>query len=106
MYDYHNGLTVAAPGVVAVVGVAVRPQARVVLPGGFAGGTTAAIYDAGNLVIWWLGVPAMVFVCDQAYRRRSLALALIAIGFAASGCRGRGSTAPRSSTTTTRRCRS
>jgi dolichyl-phosphate-mannose--protein O-mannosyl transferase len=49
----------------------------------FAGGTTAAIYDAGNLVIWWLGVPAMAFVSIMAFRRRSLALALIAIGFAA-----------------------
>ena len=30
--------------------------------GCFAGGTAASIYDAGNLVIWWLGIPAMVFV--------------------------------------------
>ena len=51
--------------------------------GGFGDGTAAAIYDAGNLVIWWLGVPAMAFVAYQAYRRRSLALALIAVGFAA-----------------------
>ena len=50
---------------------------------GFADGLTGSIYDAGNLVIWWLGVPAMLFVAWQAYRRRSLALALIAIGFAA-----------------------
>jgi 4-amino-4-deoxy-L-arabinose transferase-like glycosyltransferase len=48
-----------------------------------AGGTSAAVYDAGNLVIWWLGVPALVFVAIMAFRRRSLALALIAIGFAA-----------------------
>ena len=47
-----------------------------------AGGTSASIYDAGNLVIWWLGVPALAFVSWQAYKRRSLALALIAIGFA------------------------
>ncbi len=46
-------------------------------------GTAASIYDAGNLVIWWIGVPALAFVAWQAYRRRSLALALIAIGFAA-----------------------
>ena len=64
------------------------------------------VYDAGNLVIWWLGVPAMAFVALMAFKRRSLALALIAIGFAASGSRGRGSTGRRSSTTTTRRCRS
>ena len=34
MYRYHNTLTDAAPGVVAVVGLAARPQARLVLPGG------------------------------------------------------------------------
>ena len=48
----------------------------------FAGGTSASIYDAGNLVSWWLAVPALAFVAWQAFRRRSLALALIAIGFA------------------------
>jgi hypothetical protein len=48
----------------------------------FAGGTSASIYDAGNLVIWWLGVPAMACISWYAFRRRSLALALIAVGFA------------------------
>jgi hypothetical protein len=48
----------------------------------FAGGTAAAIYDAGTLAIWWLGIPAMAFVAWQAFKRRSLGLALIAIGFA------------------------
>ena len=48
----------------------------------FAGGTAAAIYDAGNLVAWWLAIPAMAFVAWQAFVRRSPALALIAIGFA------------------------
>jgi hypothetical protein len=46
------------------------------------GGTSAAIYDAGNVVLWWLGVPAMAFAAWQAFRRRSLPLALITIGFA------------------------
>ena len=50
---------------------------------GFDGGVTGSIYDAGNLVIWWLGIPAMLFVAWQAFRRRSLALGLIAIAFAA-----------------------
>ncbi len=50
--------------------------------GGFAGNTGGSIYDAGNLVIWWLGIAAMGFVCWQAFKRRSLALALIAIAFA------------------------
>ena len=48
----------------------------------FAGGTAAAIYDAGNLVAWWIGIPAMGFVVWQAFARRSPALALVAIGFA------------------------
>ena len=49
---------------------------------GFAGSTSASIYDAGNLVAWWLAVPGMAFVAWQAFRRRSPALALIAIAFA------------------------
>jgi len=48
----------------------------------FAGGTSAAIYDAGNLAIWWMGVPAMAFCAWQAFKRRSLALALVTVGFA------------------------
>src|SRR5206468_1041939 len=50
--------------------------------GSFAGNTAASIYDAGNLVIWWLGIPAMAFVAWQAFKRRSLALALLGVGFA------------------------
>jgi hypothetical protein len=50
---------------------------------GFDSGVTGSIYDAGNLAIWWLGIPAMLFVAWQAFRRRSLALGLIAIAFAA-----------------------
>jgi hypothetical protein len=50
--------------------------------GGFAGGTAAAIYDVGNLVVWWLGIPAVAFAAWQAFRRRSLALTIVAVGFA------------------------
>jgi hypothetical protein len=50
---------------------------------GLAAGTSAALYDAGSLVIWWMGIPAIAFVSWMAFRRRSLALALIAIAFAA-----------------------
>ncbi|HSW42912.1 MAG TPA: phospholipid carrier-dependent glycosyltransferase, partial [Patescibacteria group bacterium] len=50
---------------------------------GFAGNTVAAIYNSGNLAIWWLSIPALAFVAWQAFRRRSLALALVAIMFAA-----------------------
>ena len=51
--------------------------------GSYAESTAASIYDAGNMVIWWLGIPAMAFVAWQSYRRRSLALALILVAFLA-----------------------
>ena len=47
----------------------------------YAESTAASIYDAGNMVIWWLGIPAMAFVAYQAFKRRSLALALILVAF-------------------------
>ncbi len=83
MYGYHNGLT--SPHAASSPWWAWPFDLKPVwfYQDSFAGGTTAAIYDAGNLVIWWLGVPAMIFASIMAFRRRSLALALIAIGFAA-----------------------
>ena len=82
MYDYHNNLTAghAASSPWWAWPFDLKPVWF--YQEGLAGSTTASIYDAGNLVIWWLGVPAMAFVAWQAYARRSLGLALIAIGFA------------------------
>jgi C-terminal four TMM region of protein-O-mannosyltransferase len=81
MYDYHNNLTAghAASSPWWAWPLDLKPVWF--YQEGLAGGTTAAIYDAGNLVIWWLGIPAMAFVAWQAYARRSLALALIVIAF-------------------------
>ena len=73
----------------------------------FAGPTTGLIHDTGNLVVFWLGIPAMAFAAlggvaapqpQPRARRRPLALR--------SGCRGLASIARRSSTTSTRACRS
>ncbi|HEY8168291.1 MAG TPA: phospholipid carrier-dependent glycosyltransferase [Candidatus Limnocylindrales bacterium] len=50
--------------------------------GNLAEGWTAVIYDAGNLVLFWLSVPAMIWLAFTAWHRRSLALALVLIGFA------------------------
>jgi hypothetical protein len=81
MYDYHNNLTAghAASSPWWAWPLDLKPVWF--YQEGLAGGTTAAIYDAGNLVIWWLGIPAMAFVAWQAYARRSLSLALIVIAF-------------------------
>ena len=82
MYDYHNNLTQghAASSPWWAWPFDLKPVWF--YQEGLAGSTTAAIYDAGNLAIWWIGIPALAFVSWQAYARRSLGLALIAIGFA------------------------
>jgi hypothetical protein len=82
MYDYHNNLTAghAASSPWWAWPLDLKPVWF--YQEGLAGGTTAAIYDAGNIVIWWFGIPAMLFAAYQAFRRRSLALALIVIAFA------------------------
>jgi hypothetical protein len=83
MYDYHNNLTSAHPASSPWWAWTLDLKPVWFYEQGFAGGTSASIYDAGNLVAWWLGVPALAFIVWQAFKRRSAALALIAIGFAA-----------------------
>jgi hypothetical protein len=50
---------------------------------GFADRTTGAIYDTGNLVIFWMGIPALIFGGLAAWRRRSLSLTVVMLLFAA-----------------------
>jgi hypothetical protein len=82
MYNYHNTLSSAHPASSPWWAWAFDLKPVWFYEEGFAGGTSASIYDAGNLVAWWLAVPAMGFVAWQAFHRRSAALALVAIGFA------------------------
>jgi hypothetical protein len=83
MYRYHNNLTAAHPASSPWWAWPLNLKPVWFYQGGFASGTAGAIYDAGNMVVWWLGVPAMAFVAWQAFRRRSLGLALILVGFLA-----------------------
>ncbi len=83
MYGYHSGLTAAHPASSPWWAWPFDLKPVWFYQDGFAAGTGAAVYDAGNLVIWWFGFAALVFVSIMAFRRRSPALALIAIGFAA-----------------------
>ncbi len=82
MYSYHNGLP--TPHAASSPWWAWLFDLKPVwfYQEGFAGNTTAAIYDAGNIVIWWLGLPALGFAAWQAFTRRSLPLALITIAYA------------------------
>ena len=83
MYGYHNGLTAAHPASSPWWAWPMNLKPVWFYQEGLAAGTSAALYDAGSLVIWWLGIPALAFVSWMAFRRRSLALTLIAVGFAA-----------------------
>ncbi|HEX7950653.1 MAG TPA: hypothetical protein VF494_09920, partial [Candidatus Limnocylindrales bacterium] len=83
MYRYHNGLSQPHPASSPWWAWPLDLKPVWFYQEGLAGSTSASIYNAGNLVIWGLGVPAMAFAAFMAYRRRSLGLALIAIGFAA-----------------------
>lgn len=82
MYQYHNTLSAAHPASSPWWAWIFDLKPVWFYQGSFADGTSAAIYDAGNIVLWWLGIPAMAFVTWQAFVRRSPALALLAIGFA------------------------
>jgi predicted membrane-bound dolichyl-phosphate-mannose-protein mannosyltransferase len=83
MYGYHNGLTAAHPASSPWWAWPMNLKPVWFYQEGLAAGTSAALYDAGSLVIWWMGIPAIAFVSWMAFKRRSLALTLIAIGFAA-----------------------
>ncbi|HEY3333627.1 MAG TPA: phospholipid carrier-dependent glycosyltransferase [Candidatus Limnocylindrales bacterium] len=83
MYRYHNNLTAAHAASSPWWAWPLNLKPVWFYQGSFASSTAASIYDAGNMVIWWMGIPAMAFVAYQAFRRRSLALALILVGFLA-----------------------
>jgi len=83
MYRYHNNLTAAHAASSPWWAWPLNLKPVWFYQGSFAGDTAAAIYDSGNIVIWWMGIPAMMFVAYQAFKRRSLALALILIAFLA-----------------------
>jgi hypothetical protein len=81
MYNYHNNLRAshAASSPWWAWPMDLKPVWFESI--GYANHDNSMIYDGGNPVLWWLAIGAMAFIIWQAYRRRSLGLALIVIAF-------------------------
>jgi hypothetical protein len=79
MYDYHNTLRATHAAASPWWGWPLDLKPVWFFQQSFGGSTSGAIYDGGNLALWWLAIPAIAFVGWQAYRRRNLGLALISI---------------------------
>ncbi|HUP82978.1 MAG TPA: phospholipid carrier-dependent glycosyltransferase [Candidatus Limnocylindria bacterium] len=82
MYDYHNNLRATHPASSPWWAWLLDLKPVWFEQSDYAGGTTAVIYDTGNLVAFWLAIPAIVWTCWQAWKRRSLPLTFIAVAIA------------------------
>jgi hypothetical protein len=83
MYDYHNNLRAGHPASSPWWAWLLDLKPVWFYQEGFANNTTGVIYDAENLIIVWLGIPAMIFASWAAWKRRSLGLTVIVLMFAA-----------------------
>jgi hypothetical protein len=79
MYDYHNNLRATHPASSPWWAWPLDLKPVWFQQGGYVGDTASSIYDSGNLVIFWLAIPAFAFLCWQAWKRRSLSLTLVAL---------------------------
>jgi hypothetical protein len=82
MYDYHNNLRATHPASSPWWAWPFDLKPVWFEQNDYANSTTAVIYDTGNLVIFWLAIPAVAWLCWQAWQRRSLALTFLAISIA------------------------
>ncbi len=82
MFNYHNDLRVPHPASSPWWAWPFDLKPVWWYQGSLAGGTGASIYDAGNLVLFWLSIPAVPWVAWQAWRRRSLALGIVVLAAA------------------------
>ena len=82
MYDYHNNLRATHPASSPWWAWPLDLKPVWFEQNDYAGRTTTVIYDTGNLVIFWLAIPAVAWVAWQAWRRRSLALAFVCVAIA------------------------
>jgi hypothetical protein len=81
MYDYHNYLRATHPASSPWWAWPLDLKPVWLESGSTAGGLTSQIHDGGNVVLWWLAIPAMGFAAWQALKRRSPGLGLMVAGF-------------------------
>jgi hypothetical protein len=81
MYNYHNDLR--QPHAASSPWWAWPMDLKPVWfdSGGNVPGMSSWIHDGGNPALWWMAIFGMAFICWQAFKRRSLGLALIAVAF-------------------------
>ena len=79
MYDYHNYLRATHPASSPWWAWPLDLKPVWFQQADYSGGTTSVIYDTGNIILFWLAIPAVAWAAWMAWRRRSLALAAIII---------------------------
>ncbi len=79
MYDYHNNLRVGHPASSPWWAWPLDLKPVWFYQQAFAGSTTGAIYDGGNVALWWLSIPAVAWGAWQSFKRRSLGLGFLVI---------------------------
>jgi hypothetical protein len=81
MYNYHNDLRQGHPASSPWWAWPMDLKPVWFESIGYANDNQSMIYDGGNPVAWWLAIGAMGFAMWQAFKRRSLGLALVTIAF-------------------------
>ena len=83
MYEYHNNLRATHPASSPWWAWPLDLKPVWFEQSGYATDTTAVIYDTGNLVAFWLAIPAVAWTAFMAWKRRSLPLTFVTIAVAA-----------------------
>ena len=79
MYNYHNDLRATHPATSPWWAWPFDLKPVWFYQEGFANNTVGIIYDAGNLIAFWLSVPAVIWAAWQGWRRHSLPLLIVVL---------------------------